>query len=72
MQGLLGEVSIKSSGKIKVQGLIITLKEFMEEIIDIVADHQHPSGSGPTGIPMPPASIKLNLLKKLKVGQSFE
>ena len=44
----------------------------MEEIIDIVADHQHPSGSGPTGIPMPPASIKLNLLKKLKVGQSFE
>ena len=72
MQGLLGEVSIKSSGKIKIQGLIITLKEFMEEIIDIVADHQHPSGSGPTGIPMPPASIKLNLLKKLKVGQSFE
>ena len=71
-QGLLGEVSIGSSGKIKVQGLIITLKEFMDEIIDIVTEHTHPSGSGPTGPPMPPASVKLNLLKSLKVGQSFE
>jgi hypothetical protein len=71
-QGLLGEVSISSSGKIKVQGLIITLKEFMDEIIDIVTEHIHPSGSGPTGPPMPPASVKLNLLKSLKVGQSFE
>tara|TARA_Y100001951_G_scaffold79095_1_gene66818 strand:+ start:175 stop:2232 length:2058 start_codon:yes stop_codon:yes gene_type:complete len=71
-QGLLGEVSISSSGKIKVQGLIITLKEFMDEIIDIITEHTHPSGSGPTGPPMPPASVKLNLLKSLKVGQSFE
>ena len=72
MQGLLGEVSIKSSGKIKVQGLIITLKEFMEEIIDIITEHTHPTGTGPSGPPMPPASVKLNLLKSLKVGQSFE
>ena len=71
MQGLLGQVSVETSGKIKVQGLIITLKEFMEEIIDIITEHTHPSGSGPTGPPMPPASVKLNLLKSLKVGQSF-
>jgi hypothetical protein len=71
-QGLLGEVSISSAGKVKVQGLIITMKEFMDEIIDIVTEHIHPSGSGPTGPPMPPASVKLNLLKSLKVGQSFE
>ena len=72
MQGLLGQVSVATSGKIKVQGLIITLKEFMDEIIDIIVEHTHPSGSGPTGPPMPPASVKLNLLKSLKVGQSFE
>ena len=72
MQGLLGEVSISTAGKVKVKGLIITIKEFMDEIIDIVTEHIHPSGSGPTGPPMPPASVKLNLLKSLKVGQSFE
>jgi hypothetical protein len=72
MQGLLGEVSISSAGKVKVKGLIITMKEFMDEIIDIITEHIHPSGSGPTGPPMPPASVKLNLLKSLKVGQSFE
>jgi len=72
MQGLLGEVSISSAGKVKVKGLIITMKQFMDEIIDIITEHIHPSGSGPTGPPMPPASVKLNLLKSLKVGQSFE
>ena len=72
MQGLLGQVSIKSSGKIKVQGLIITLKEFMDEIIDIITEHTHPTGTGPSGPTLPPASVKLSLLKSLKVGQSFE
>jgi len=72
MQGLLGEVSISSAGKVKVKGLIITMKQFMDDIIDIITEHTHPSGAGPTGPPMPPASVKLSLLKSIKVGQSFE
>ena len=54
MQGLLGEVSVSTAGKVKVKGLIITMKEALEEIIDIITEHTHPSGSGPTGPPMPP------------------
>jgi hypothetical protein len=72
MQGLLGQVSIKSSGKIKVQGLVITLRQFMDEIIDIITKHTHPTGTGPSGMLLPPEAVKLNLLKSLKVGQSFE
>jgi len=72
MQGLLGEVSVSTAGKVKVKGLIITMKEALEEIIDIITEHTHPSGSGPTGPPMPPTPIKLNLLKSMKIGQSFE
>jgi hypothetical protein len=72
MQGLLGEVSVSTAGKVKVKGLIITMKQFMDDIIDIITEHTHPSGSGPTGPPMPPASVKLSLLKSIKVGQSFE
>jgi len=72
MQGLLGEVSVSSAGKVKVKGLIISMKEALEEIIDIITDHTHPSGSGPTGPPMPPTPIKLNLLKSMKIAQSFE
>ena len=55
-----------------MKGLIITMKEALEEIIDIITEHTHPSGSGPTGPPMPPTPIKLNLLKSMKIGQSFE
>ena len=72
LQGLLGQVSIKKSGKIKIQGLIITLKEFMNEIIDIMTEHTHPTGTGPSGPPIPTIGVKLKLLKSLKVGQSFE
>ena len=72
MQGLLGEVSVSTTGRVKVKGLIITMKQFMDDIIDIITEHTHPSGSGPTGPPMPPASVKLSLLKSIKVGQSFE
>ena len=72
MQGLLGEVSVSNAGKVKVKGLIISMKEALDEIIDIITEHTHPSGSGPTGPPMPPAPIKLNLLKSMKIGQSFE
>ena len=72
LQGLLGEVTIQSSGKIKVQGLIATLKEILDELIDIMTEHTHPTGTGPSGPPMPPATAKLSLLKSLKVSGSFE
>jgi hypothetical protein len=72
MQGLLGEVTVSSSGKVKVAGLIATLKEILDELIDIVLEHTHPTGTGPSGPPMPPATAKLALLKSLKVGGSFE
>ena len=72
MQGLLGEVTVSSSGKVKVAGLISTLKEILDELIDIVLEHTHPTGTGPSGPPMPPATAKLSLLKSLKVGGSFE
>ena len=72
MQGLLGEVTVSSSGKVKVAGLISTLKEILDELIDILIEHQHPTGTGPSGPPMPPASAKLSLLKSLKVGGSLD
>jgi hypothetical protein len=72
LQGLLGEVTVSSSGKVKVAGVIATLKEILDEIIDIVLEHTHPTGTGPSGPPMPPATAKLSLLKSLKVGGSFE
>jgi hypothetical protein len=72
MQGLLGEVTVSSSGKVKVAGIIATLKEILDELIDIVLEHTHPTGTGPSGPPMPPATAKLSLLKSLKVGGSLE
>jgi len=72
LQGLLGEVTVGTSGKVKVAGIIATLKEVLDEIIDIVLEHTHPTGTGPSGPPMPPATAKLSLLKSLKVGGSFE
>ena len=72
MQGLLGECSVSTAGKVKVKGLIISMKEAFDELIDIVTNHIHPTGTGPSGPPMPPASIQLSLLKSLKVGMSFE
>ena len=72
LQGLLGEVSVSSGGKVKVAGLIATLKEVLDELIDIITEHTHPTGTGPSGPPMPPATAKLSLLKSLKVSGSFE
>jgi hypothetical protein len=72
MQGLLGEVTVGTSGKVKVKGLIASLAEILNELIDIVVEHTHPTGTGPSGPPMPPASVKLPLLKSLKIGQSLE
>ena len=72
MKGLLGEVSVGVSGKVKVKGLIASLKEILDELIDIITEHTHPTGTGPSGPPMPPASVKLPLLKSLKIGMSLE
>ena len=72
MQGILGEVTIASSGKVKVAGVIATLKEILDELIDIITEHTHPTGTGPSGPPMAPAATKLPLLKSTKVGGSFE
>ena len=72
MQGMLGEVTVGTSGKVLVKGLIASLKEVLEELIDIITEHTHPTGTGPSGPPMPPASVKLALLKSLKVGGSFD
>ena len=72
MEGLLGEVSIGVSGKVKVKGLVISMKEAFDELIDILTQHTHPTGTGPSGPPMPPGSIKISLLKSLKIGLSFE
>ena len=62
MEGLLGEVSIGVSGKVKIKGLIATLGEILKELIDILTSHTHPSGTGPTGPPMPPALNSKTLL----------
>ena len=67
MQGLLGEVSVSASGKVKVKGLANSLKEILDEFVEIFLSHTHPTGTGPSGPPMPPASIKANLLKSIKI-----
>ena len=72
MEGLLGEVTISSSGKVLVKGLMASLGEILETLIDEILNHTHPTGTGPSGPPMPPASVQLNLLKSLKVGMSFD
>ena len=72
MQGMLGEVTVSTSGKILVKGLISSLKEILDELIDLFVEHTHPTGVGPSGPPMPPATAKLALMKSLKIGQSFE
>ena len=72
MEGLLGEVAIGVSGKVKIKGLVATLGEILKELIDIITNHTHPSGTGPTGPPMPPASVQLALLKSLKVGLTLD
>ena len=72
MEGLLGEVSISTPGFITIKGLTATLKEILDTLIDEILSHTHPTGTGPSGPPMPPATVNLNLLKSLKIGGSFE
>lgn len=40
------------------------LKLLMESLIDILLSHTHPTGTGPSGPPMPPAPVDLNKLKR--------
>ena len=72
MEGLLGEVSVSTSGKVKVKGLVASLKEILDTLIDEILNHTHPTGTGPSGPPMPPATVNLALLKSLKIGMSLE
>ncbi len=72
MEGLLGEVSVSTSGKVKIKGVVATLKEILEVLIDEILNHTHPTGTGPSGPPMPPATVNLALLKSLKIGLSLE
>jgi len=72
MQGLLGEVSVSASGKVKVKGIANSLKEILDEFVEIFLSHTHPTGTGPSGPPMPPASVKANLLKSIKIGLNLE
>ena len=69
---MTAQLSVSKTGKIKVSGLVSTLKEILDELIDSILEHTHPTGTGPSGPPMPPASVKLPLLKSLKIGMSLE
>ena len=68
MQGLLGEVTVGVSGKVKVKGLVASLKEILDEFADIILEHTHPTGTGPSGPPMPGASVKIPMLKAKIMG----
>ena len=66
-----GEVAI-SGGKVKVAGVTTTLAKILNELIDILVEHTHPTGTGPSGPPMPPATAKLALLQSLKIDGNLE
>ena len=72
MKGLLGEVSVSAMGKVKVKGLVASLKEILDGIIQALETHIHPTGTGPSGTAMPPATADLAILKAVKIGTSFE
>jgi hypothetical protein len=72
MEGLLGEVSVSTAGKVKIKGVVASLKEILDALIDEILNHTHPTGTGPSGPPMPPATVNLALLKSLKIGMSLE
>jgi len=72
MEGLLGEVSVSTAGKVKIKGVVASLKEILDVLIDEILNHTHPTGTGPSGPPMPPATVNLALLKSLKIGMSLE
>ena len=65
------EIDIGIIGKVKIKGKVATLKEILEELIDIITEHTHPTGTGPSGPPMAPAASKLPMLKSGKLGRSL-
>ncbi len=71
-ENMTAQISVSKTGKIKVSGLVSTLKEILDELIDSILEHTHPTGVGPSGPPMVPVSTKLPLLKSLKIKQSME
>ena len=72
MQGLLGEVSVGTTGKVKISSAVATLGEILKKLIEIIETHTHPTGTGPSGPPMPPASVDLKLLSAIKIAMSLE
>ena len=72
MKGLLGEVSVSAMGKVKVKVLVASLKEILDGIIQALETHIHPTGTGPSGTAMPPATADLAILKAIKIGMSLE
>tara|TARA_Y100000310_G_C20021437_1_gene507562 strand:- start:42 stop:530 length:489 start_codon:yes stop_codon:yes gene_type:complete len=66
------EVDISGiTGKVTVKGKVATLGAILEELIDIITEHTHPTGTGPSGPPMAPAATKLPMLKSGKLGRSL-
>ena len=72
MQGGAGEISVDMMGKIKLQTAVTTMGAILEGIIDELLSHIHPTGTGPSGAPMPPGSVKFNLIKSKDILSSFE
>ena len=70
IMGVAGDITINQMGKITIAAGAATLKEVLEEMLDIIKDHTHPTGTGPSGIPMAPAAAKIPMLKT-KIGMAF-
>ena len=68
----VGEISMGLTGKINIASAATTLGTVLKAIIDEFLSHTHPTGVGPSGPPMPPASINMNLIKSLDIGMSFD
>jgi len=71
MKAIAGEVSISTPGMVTIKGSTTSLKEILDTLIDEILGHTHLTGTGPSGPPMPPTSVNLNLLKSLKIGLNF-
>jgi hypothetical protein len=67
-----GELSMDLTGKIKVASAATTLGAILGKIIDEFLSHTHPTGTGPSGPPMPPASVNMNIIKSGELMASFE
>ena len=68
----MGELSMDLTGKINIASAATTLGKILGKIIDEFLAHTHPTGTGPSGPPMPPASVNMNLIKSGEILASFE